>query len=102
MLLLGDPVGAILGAFDDITVDVSELSAEMVRIEAHNIMGWRSATRIPGTEKSLIRKDRPRSDLGPGGTIEQWFYWEEPRPKGCWFRAYKHLFQERFGAEDVL
>ena len=91
LVVLGDPVGAILGAFDDITVDQNELSLRMVQIEAHNTMGYASASRVPGTDYSLIQ-DRPRSALGPGGTIEQWFHWEEPMPMGCWIRAYQDVF----------
>jgi RHS repeat-associated protein len=101
LVFLGDPVGAILGAFDLIKVSESELSTDMVLILAYNRMGWASAIRIPGTTHSLVQ-DRPRSDLGPGGTIEQWFYWEEPMPMGCWIKAYKHLFEERFDPPDAL
>jgi RHS repeat-associated protein len=102
LVFLGDPVGAVLGAFDDIYVHESPLSTGMVRIEAHNKMGWPSLTRIPGTKKSLIKEDRPRSDLGPGGTIEQWFYWEEPMPAGCWIRAYEQLFGQRLDSVGAL
>ncbi len=95
LVLLGDPVGAILGSFNDITVEPSELSAGMVHIEAHNVMGWASASRVYGTTSHPI-ENVPRSALGPGGTIEQWFEWDEPMGMGCWIKAYKHLFGERF------
>jgi hypothetical protein len=101
LVFLGDPVGAILGAFDLIKVYQSELSTDMVGILAYNTMGWASATRIPGTDYSVIQ-NRPRSALGPGGTIEQWFYWEEPIPMGCWIKAYRHLSEERFDPPDAF
>jgi RHS repeat-associated protein len=101
LVLLGDPVGAMLGAFDLIKVDESQLSTDMVDIVAYNTMGWESATRVPGTDYSLLQ-DKPRSALGPGGTITQWFYWEEPMPMGCWIKAYEHLFEQRFHPPDAL
>jgi hypothetical protein len=94
LIYFGDPVGATLGSFNDISVDKSDSSAGMVQIEAHNKMGWASVSRVYGTTDHHI-ENRPRSALGPGGTIEQWFHWEEPMPMGCWIKTYHHLFGER-------
>ncbi|NIN63945.1 MAG: hypothetical protein GTO63_04355 [Anaerolineae bacterium] len=98
LLLFGDPTGVPLASFDDITVDRSESSTAMVTIEAHNVMGWASATRIPGTPIHLA-ENRPRRDWGPGGTIEQYFHWEEPMPMGCFLGLYE---PERFEPLDAL
>lgn len=99
-MLLGDPVGFPLGSFNDITVLRSETRSDSVWILAHNVMGWASATRIPGTRYPLLR-NVPRSHWLPGGTIEQWFYWEELMPMGCWVGLFEPLFSERFTPVDA-
>jgi hypothetical protein len=87
LLLFGDPTGVPIGSINKITVDKSESSNDMVTITAYNVMGIASATRIPGTRYHL--PNVPRSHWLPvGGTIYQWFYWEEPMPMGCWLRPY--------------
>jgi hypothetical protein len=68
-----------IGSLDEISATYTEDG--MIRIEVHNTMGWASGTRIPGTNKSLIQ-NQDRSEFGPGGTIEQYFYWYEDIPKG--------------------
>jgi hypothetical protein len=93
-VILGDPVGALLGSFNEIGVLKSHLGARMVHFYAYNRMGWASATRIYGTRIHL--HNVPRDALGPGGTIEQWFEWEEPMPTGCWIRFYQDLLGDRF------
>ncbi len=88
-----DPVGGIIGSLDTIRVREAEQEG-WVRIEVINVMDWRSGTRIPGTEFSLVdlfvpneveltRDWTPSWAPGlpvPGGAITQIFYWEEPRP----------------------
>jgi RHS repeat-associated protein len=91
-MLLGDPVGFPLGSFNDITVLPSETRSDRVWILAHNVMGWASATRIPGTRIHL--PNRPRSHWLPGGTIHQYFWWDEPMPMGCWVEIFEPLFSE--------
>ena len=68
-----------IGSLDEISATYTEDGK--VRIEVHNTMGWASGTRIPGTSSSLIQ-NRDRSEFGPGGTIEQYFYWYEDVPTG--------------------
>jgi len=87
LLLFGDPTGVPLGSINWIKVDQSESSSGMVTIVAYNVMGMASGTRIPGTRIHL--PNVPRSHWLPvGGTIYQWFYWEEAMPMGCWIKAY--------------
>jgi len=88
-----DPVGGIIGSLDKIYVWPSEQEG-WVRIEVVNVMNWRSGTRVPGTDFSLIDLIVPPDreitrdwapDWAPwlpipGGAIEQRFWWEEPRP----------------------
>lgn len=88
-----DPVGGIIGSLDKIYVWPSEQEG-WVRIEVVNVMNWRSGTRIPGTDFTLIDLIVPPDreitrdwapDWAPwlpipGGAIEQHFWWEEPRP----------------------
>jgi len=71
-----DAIGGILGSFDEISVFAED---GWVRFQVLNTMGWASATRIPGTDWSLL-EDRYRSEWGPGGTTSQYFYWWEPMP----------------------
>ena len=97
LVILGDPVGAILGSFNDIWVHESQLGTGMVHINVRNVMGWASAIRIYGTRFHRL-ENVPRSAFGPGGTIEQWFEWEEPMPTGCFVRFYQDLFGQRFDA----
>jgi hypothetical protein len=68
-----------IGSLDEITASYTDDGKVM--IEVHNTMGWASGTRIPGTGSSLIG-NRDRVEFGPGGTIEQYFYWYEELPKG--------------------
>jgi hypothetical protein len=72
-----DPVGGTIGSLDQITVYPA--SDDMVFIRVYNEMGWSSGTRIPGTDVSIL-DNRSREQWGPGGTIEQYFYWFEPAP----------------------
>ncbi|HUW96178.1 MAG TPA: RHS repeat-associated core domain-containing protein [Anaerolineae bacterium] len=95
LFLLGDPTGVPLGSLNEIKVDKSDSSSDMVKIEAYNAMGWASGTRIPGTRRPLV-ENRDRSDWGPGGTVHQYFHWEEPMPLGCWVGLFEPLFSERF------
>ena len=71
-----DAVGGTIGSLDQVTV--SDAGDGQVRFEVYNEMGWASATRVPGTNISL-KRDRDRSEWGPGGTITQNFYWYETR-----------------------
>jgi RHS repeat-associated protein len=88
LALFGDPTGVLLGSFNRITVNESESSSDMVTIIAYNVMGIASGTRVPGTRFHL--PNMARSDWLPvGGTIYQWFYWEEAMPTGCWIEAFK-------------
>jgi len=72
-----DPAGATLGSFNRISV--YDAGGAMVKIEVYNVMGWASFTRVPGTGYHPLR-NRPRSKMGPGGTVYQWFYWYEQSP----------------------
>ena len=72
-----DVVGGTIGSLDRVSVQLT--GNGMVRLEVHNIMGWESGSRVPGTSISFI-PNRDRSTRGPGGTIEQYFYWWEPMP----------------------
>jgi RHS repeat-associated protein len=91
LVILGDPVGAMLGSFNEIGVHKSQLGEGMVHFEAYNVMGWASATRIYGMRWHPL-ENVPRNTFGRGGTIEQWFEWEEPMPTGCFIRFYEDLF----------
>jgi hypothetical protein len=68
-----------IGSLDEISASYTDDGK--IRIEVHNTMGWASGIRIPGTSSSVIQ-NRDRSEFGPGGTIEQYFYWYEEVPKG--------------------
>jgi len=72
-----DPVGGVLGSLDRISV--YDMGNGMVMIMAYNETGWASGTRVFGTDIWII-DNRSRSDWGPGGTIWQYFYWQEPYP----------------------
>ncbi len=89
-----DPVGGIIGSLDTIRVTPAD-QIGWVRIEVINQMDWRSGTRIPGTNRSLIDILVP-PDVGikrnwapswapwlpiPGGETVQVFWWEEPLPQ---------------------
>ena len=65
-----------IGSLDEITATYTEDG--QVKIEVHNTMGWASGTRV--STWSLIQ-NRDRSEFGPGGTTEQYFYWYEEIPK---------------------
>jgi RHS repeat-associated protein len=72
-----DPEAVALGSFNRISV--YDAGGGMVMIEAYNVMGWASFTRIPGMGDHLI-ENRKRGTWGPGGTVRQWFYWYEQSP----------------------
>ena len=76
-----DPVGGTIGSLD--VIRVFRAGDRLVRLEVYNEMGWLSGTRIPGTNRSILRNGE-RSEWGPGGIIAQYFYWWEPVP----FRPY--------------
>jgi len=67
-----DAVGGILGSFDKVTV--SDAGDGLVKIEVVNKMTWKSATRIPGRNRSLLYETE-RGTVGLGGNVEQYFYW---------------------------
>ena len=69
-----DAVDGVLGSFDK--VSVSDAGNGLIRFEVINTTGFASGSRIPGTDWSLF-PDRERRQWGPGGTIEQRFYWWE-------------------------
>jgi len=71
-----DPVGGTIGSLDQIYVEYTDNGVLIYLV--HNTMGWKSASRIPGTNHSIIQ-DRDRKKWGPGGTIEQYFFWYEPK-----------------------
>jgi len=73
-----DPVGGVLGSLD--AINLSKLDDGSIGINVINRTGWKSGSRIPGTNYSLFR-DRARSEWGPGGTITQHFNWTQPVPK---------------------
>ena len=72
-----DPAGATFGSFNRISV--YDAGGAMVRIEAYNVMGWASFTRVPGTRYHFL-SNQLRGTWGPGGTVHQWFYWFEESP----------------------
>ena len=69
-----DAVGGVIGSFGRISV--SDAGGGVSKFEAYNVSGLRSVTRIPGTSQSLL-PDRPRSAWGPGGTMQEHFFWFE-------------------------
>ncbi len=73
-----DAVGGIIGSLDQIHVESA--GGGLIKIEVINTMDWRSGSRIPGTNWSLIRRSLPRSAWGPGGATVQHFYWWEVMP----------------------
>lgn len=73
-----DAIDGTIGSLD--TMTISRENEEQYRVEVHNTTGWASGTRIPGTDKSLIQ-NRDRSESGPGGSLDQTFYWFIPVPK---------------------
>ena len=71
-----DAIGGTIGSLDQVTV--SDAGNGQIRFEVYNEMGWKSGSRVPGTNFSF-KRDRDRSEWGPGGTITQIFYWYETR-----------------------
>jgi hypothetical protein len=67
-----DAVGGIMGSFDQISA--TEVAPGISKIEVHNDMGWASATRIPGTSRSLLKGTKRRAP-GIGGTVTFRFHW---------------------------
>jgi hypothetical protein len=57
-------------------VQIVRVGDKRIKITVKNTTGWHSATRIPLSDKSVF-PDRSRPDPGPGGTLEQEYYWEE-------------------------
>jgi hypothetical protein len=74
-----DAVGGTIGSLDLISVAAADNG--LVQFTVRNEMGWRSGTRIPGMDASLV-PDRSRSRGKFGGTIVQSFEWWEPDPLG--------------------
>jgi hypothetical protein len=72
-------IGGVIGSLDLITV--RDAGNGKVEFEVYNVTGFGSGSRIPGTGSSII-PDRQRSEWGPGGTIEQYFHWEENKYQG--------------------
>jgi len=67
-----------LGSFD---VEFRNLQSyeeggKVVEVTVVNDTGWQSATKIPLTQKT-IRKNVDRSEPGPGGTLWQYYRWQE-------------------------
>jgi hypothetical protein len=71
-----DPVGGIIGSLDQITV--RSAAKNMVQLEVYNRMDWASGLRMPGMEGFLPRIERDA--WGPGGALDMYFIWWEPRP----------------------
>jgi hypothetical protein len=68
-------VGGVIGSFDEISVE--DAGDGQVKFQVFNETGLLSFSRIPGTDRSIIR-NRARSERGPGGTLVQYFFWFEP------------------------
>ncbi len=69
-----DPVDATLGSLEEISVRLAP--GRRLLFEVFNKMGRASATRFPGTERSLLKDvERPRARWG--GTVYMVFYWFE-------------------------
>jgi RHS repeat-associated protein len=81
--LTADPVGVVFGSFNEISV--SEGRPGFVAFLVHNVMGRRSFMRFPGTERSPFH-NVPLEVSTWGGTVEQFFHWEEPMPAVCRLR----------------
>jgi RHS repeat-associated protein len=70
--------GSFLGSFD---VEFRNLQSyegrgKLVEVTVVNDTGWQSATKIPFT-KITIRQNVDRSEPGPGGTLWQYYRWQE-------------------------
>jgi len=78
--LTADPVGIVFGSWNEISV--AEGRPGIVEYLAHNRMGRRSFLRIPGTRRSPFH-NVPLDVSTWGGTVEQFFHWEEPMPTLC-------------------
>jgi hypothetical protein len=72
-----DPVGGSIGSLD--VIIVTDAGNGIVKFEVTNVMGWASALRFPGTNRTIaLNSSRERTIFG--GTIVQRFYWWEPLP----------------------
>jgi hypothetical protein len=73
-----DPVVAVFGSFNDITVWPLGTSGRVVFV-VHNVMDKASFSRLPGTTYHRWQNES-RGETWWGGTIEQYFYWYERDP----------------------
>jgi len=76
-------VGGLLGSLDYVHADEADSGSDVVKMEARNTMGKASVSRRPGTTDSRWENEL-RSETFWGGSIRLYFYWEEPKPVGCW------------------